>query len=97
MKARVFNVIVQPGKLDELTVGVHEVVQTAAKQQPGFKNALLLTDSSTNKAIYISFWETEADLMASEANGYVREQLAKVMPLLIAAPVQEIYEVSVQE
>jgi hypothetical protein len=35
--------------------------------------------------------------MASEASGYVREQLAKVMPLLIAAPVQEIYEVSVQE
>ena len=97
MKARVFSVILQPGKLDELTDGVHEVVRTVAKQQPGFKNALLLTDSSTNKAIYISFWETEADLMASEASGYVREQLAKVMPLLIAAPVQEIYEVSVQQ
>jgi hypothetical protein len=32
--------------------------------------------------------------MASEASGYVREQLARAMPLLIAAAVQEIYEVS---
>ncbi len=67
------------------------------RQQPGFKNALLLTDSSTNKAIYISFWETGADLKASVTSGQVREQIAKVMPILIAAPVQEIYEVRVQE
>src|SRR6266699_2279864 len=97
MYTRVFTAIVHPGKLDELTRGVREVVLTAARQQAGFKNAILLTDAANNKAIYISFWETEADLRASETSGYVREQLAKVLPILTAPPVQEIYEVAVQE
>ncbi len=45
----------------------------------------------------VSLWETEADLRAGETSGYVCEQLAKVAHMLTSTPVQEIYEVGVQD
>ncbi len=56
-----------------------------------------LLDRSTNKAMSISLWQTEANAQAIGASsGYLQAQLAKVASLLAAAPVIEIYEVAVQ-
>jgi len=69
MHARVLTATVQPGRLEELVRAVHEAVLTTIKPRPGFKNALLLTDPSTNKVITITLWETEADLESHVAAG----------------------------
>ena len=86
------------GKVDEGMQIYRESVLPAARQQRGFKGALGLVDPSTGKGMSITLWETEADAQASGTNTpYLQEQLAKVASLMVAAPVVETYEVTVQE
>jgi heme-degrading monooxygenase HmoA len=81
----------------EEAVGIYrDSVVPAAKQQKGFKGALLLTDPNTGKGISIALWETEADMQAGEASGYFQEQIAKFAAVFAAPPVTEHYEVSLQ-
>jgi len=96
MYARVVTVQVQPGKMDEMISIYRDSVVPAAKEQKGFKGIFALTDTDTNKAISIALWETEADMKAGEASGYLNEQIAKVAPTFAGPPTTERYEVSVQ-
>ncbi len=97
MYARVTIAQVQPGKINEGIQIVRDSLLPAARQQQGFKGALLLTDQSSNKTIAITLWETEADMKAGETSGFYQAQLAKVASLVTAPPVREAYEVSAQE
>jgi len=98
MYARVTITQLQPGKTEEAVSIFRDSIVPAAKQQQGFKGALLLTDPNPNavKGITITLWETEADMSTGETSGYYQEQLAKVASLVAAPPVREAYEVSVQ-
>jgi hypothetical protein len=57
---------------------------------------LLLTDPTTGKGKSITLWETEADMQASEASGYLREQLARLANVLSTQVTREAYQVSVR-
>ena len=97
MHARVVTFQLHPGKTEEAVRIYRDSIVPAAKQQPGFKGARLLTDSNTGKGISISLWETEADLKAGETSGYYQEQIAKLGQVLAFSPTRESYEVSIQE
>ena len=56
-----------------------------------------MLDRSTGKVIAITLWKTEADLLAGETSGYLREQLGKLTHVLATQVVREAYEVAVQE
>ncbi|MDP2659103.1 MAG: antibiotic biosynthesis monooxygenase [Dehalococcoidia bacterium] len=96
MFARVVTVQVQPGKADEATSIYRDSVVPAGKQQKGHSGFMMLVDPNTGKGLSIALWETEADMKAGEASGYLQQQLAKFASLLAAAPVTEHYEVRVQ-
>ncbi len=96
MFARVGTFLPQPGKMEEGIQIFRDSVVPTARQQQGFKGAFLLTNRSSNKAITITLWETEADMRAGESSGYLREQLAKAVSVLTAGPVLEAFEVTVQ-
>jgi quinol monooxygenase YgiN len=95
MYARVVTVMIKHGKKAEGIQLFNEVLIPSARQQPGFKGARLLTDERTGKALLVTIWESEADLIASETSGYFSEQVAKFAPLFASAPVREVYELSV--
>lgn len=95
MHARVTTVQLQPGRVDEAIRIYQESVVPVAKQQRGFRSTMLITDRASGKGMSITVWDSEADLQASEASGYYQEQLAKFGPLLTAAPVREVFEVTV--
>jgi heme-degrading monooxygenase HmoA len=95
--ARVLTGTNQLGKIDEGIQIVRDSILPVTRQQPGYKGYLSLTDRTTGKAISISFWETEVDLLASETSGYLQEQLGKVAHVLATQVVREVYEVAVQE
>jgi quinol monooxygenase YgiN len=97
MHARVITADVYPGNLDALVRGVQDSVMPEARKQPGFKGALMLTDTKNGHVIYVSLWEGEDALKASETSGYVREQLAKTTHLLATPPLLATFEVSVRE
>ena len=94
MFARVITVHAQPGKIDEAATLYRDSIIPAARQQKGFNAAMLLTDPVTGKGISITLWETEADQKASEASGYLAQQLGKIVPLLAGPPVRESFVVS---
>lgn len=97
MQVRVTTVQIQPGKVDEAIRIYRDSVVPAAKQQRGYRSTMLLTDRASGKGIAITAWETAADLQASEASGYYQEQTAKFAPLLTAAPIREVFELSVND
>ena len=96
MNARVVSSQIQPGKTNESVSIYQDSVLPVLKQQKGFKSALYLTDPDTGKALAVSLWETEADMTASWASDYLREQAAKMTEVLAAPGVREHYEVSAQ-
>jgi len=96
MQARVVNVQIEPSSKDEAIALYRDSVLPAAKQQKGYKSAFLLSDPNSGKSISISLWETEADMVAGEASGYLQQQFAKFGAMFTAPPVTEHYEVNVQ-
>jgi heme-degrading monooxygenase HmoA len=68
-------------------------VLPAARQQHGFMGGYLLSNLDTGKAMSITLWESEADLIAGERSGYFLQQVEKFAPLLAGPPVREIYKV----
>jgi hypothetical protein len=97
MYARVLKGQYKPGTFEEATRLYRDSYVPAAQQQQGFKGTLFLTDPTTGAAMTVGLWETEADMKANEANGFLQEQLAKFADLFAGPPtLQESYEVSVQ-
>ncbi len=96
MHARVVTVQLLPGKVDEAIRVYRDSIVPAAKQQQGFKGLYDLVDRGTGKGLSITLWNTEADMAAGEASGYLREQIAKVASSFAAPPTTEHFEVAVQ-
>lgn len=91
---RVTSYLVQQNKIDEVTRIARDTILPAARQQQGFSGLLGLLDRSTSKCIGCTFWASEADLKASEANGYYQAQIAKLQPLLAGQPTREVLELT---
>ena len=95
MHARVISVQLQPGTAEEASRVYRESVLPAARRQPGFQRATLLIDPVTERVLSITQWATEADLVASETSGYLREQVAKLAPYFATPVVSELFSVAV--
>ncbi len=96
MHSRVIHVQIRPDKLDEATRLFRESVIPAMQQQQGNRGGYLLTDRTTGKGLSVSLWESEAAMTASEASGYLQEQLAQFRELFAQPPTPEHYEVSAE-
>ncbi len=96
MYARVTTTQIRPGKVAQATEVYRDSVAPAAQQQHGFRGTYLLTDADTGKGLAITFWDTEADMLAGESSGYYQEQIAKFKDIFAAPPQREGFEVSVQ-
>ena len=66
--------------MDEAIQTVRDLIVPFAKQQQGFKGFLGLSQYA--KIILLTLWETEADLLASEAKGYCEHQVNNLAFLL---------------
>jgi len=71
-------------------------VVPAAREEEGFRGALMLTDPDTGEALSISLWNSEEDMHASEASGFYHRKLNELDALFISTPVRKHYEVSAQ-
>ncbi len=96
MYARLVIAQAKPDKIEELVKIYEGSIVPAAKDQKGCLGAFLLVDNETGKGISQVMWETEADMKAGEASGYLREQIAKAAVTFASPPVVERYEVRVR-
>ena len=93
MHAKVVTFQIKEGRKDDVIRLFQEFVIPGAKKLKGFRGGTLLTDPRSGKAISVAFWETEADILASESSGYYKEWVAKLSEHFAATPVREILEV----
>jgi heme-degrading monooxygenase HmoA len=93
--ARVVSMETLPMSMGEAVRIYQELVVPAAKEQRGFRGALMLTDPDTGEGVSISLWESEDDMHASEASGFYHRKLDELDALFISTPVRKHYEVGV--
>ena len=96
MYARVAQVRIQPQQIDQAVMTYREEVVPALETQPGFKGALLLTQSESGRGISITFWDTETDRTAGEVGGFFQAQLAHFAGMFTETPVRDAYQVAIQ-
>jgi hypothetical protein len=96
MYARVVTIQLDPDRVEEVVKVYRESIWPAGKTQAGHAGGLFLTDPVTGKAISISLWESEADMLAGESSAFLSEQVAKVASAFTAAPLTEHFRVSVK-
>jgi len=78
MYTRVVELTTKPGKARELCTTVDEKVLPILKKQAGFVDeAVLASDTDSNRVLGISFWNSKDD-----AERYHREQYPKVSEIL---------------
>jgi len=98
MYARVLFAQFRPEQTDEIIQLYRQAVVPEQGKQPGAKGTMVLIDRAAGKGISMTFWETEADLQASdEASPYYQALGAKFAPYWTIPQVREVYEVSIQE
>ena len=96
MYARIVTVQVQLDKAEQAIALFRDSVVPANRQQKGFIGIRLFVDRQTGKGVVVSRWQSEADVLASEANGFFQEQNARVILFLTAPPTREIFEIAVE-
>ena len=77
MFARVTHVQAPEGKVEEGLALWRENVLPVTKAREGFVGVLSLVDRETGKALSITFWEGEHDLIASTEAEYHREAIKR--------------------
>ena len=95
MEARVVDLRVVPTEAREMVRIYKNSVLPAARDQRGFRSALLLTDDDTGLGISMSLWETDEDRQEVEANGFYQAQIGKFSDPLTETPVRKHYNVGV--
>jgi len=95
MYARVITVDWKLEQIDEATRFFREEVATALKTQPGFANTRMLVDYATGKGLMVTIWQSEADLKASESNGFLKTQLTGLSQFFASTPTVDRYTICV--
>ena len=93
MHARVITHRVREGNLDHVIRVIRQRIAPAARRQPGFAGFVLMSDRKTRYVVSTSYWETEADMLASGTAQYLQEQISYLINYLSGLPDIEYYEV----
>lgn len=90
MHVRAATVHIQPGKMQELIDLYKDEMAPAVKAKKGFQGQYLMTDVSSGKALAISFWDSDEDVLDTE---YLSEQVrAKFGSVFVGPPNYDHYE-----
>jgi heme-degrading monooxygenase HmoA len=77
-------------------VAVAQGLARVLKERQGFHGLQVLTDQDVGKGVIVSFWETEADVEASEASSSYIGQMSMMSSFLSERLAPETYEVDVR-
>jgi heme-degrading monooxygenase HmoA len=96
MLARVSKFEGSSEKLDELVELFEQELLPNFEAQPGFKGVTFLVDRENGRALGTTFWESEADLRASEEMAHQQRQRAAGAITSEIEPTREVYQVAVR-
>lgn len=94
---RIVTVQFKPGQSDAGLEQYRSGVLPAARQQPGFLGAMMLSDPITGKGVSATAWASRAEMETSQVSGgYLDRQIASMTDFLAAPPVREAYDLAVR-
>lgn len=93
MYARCITASVQPDRVEEAIAIYQDSIIPAARKQPGFVSAMLLTDRSMGRATSVTVWQSDEARAAADASGFLRQQIGKLAPMFLAPPTRELLDV----
>jgi quinol monooxygenase YgiN len=96
MYARVVLTEARSDKLDAGIEGVEKALQESISKFQGFLGAYLLVNRSTNKAIYMTLYESKENADASMQSGASQDVVSKFLDLMVGTPTIEDYEVAIK-
>ncbi|MBO0948963.1 antibiotic biosynthesis monooxygenase family protein [Fibrella forsythiae] len=96
MYARIVQVPLLPDAIAKATDYFRESVGPALKKHQGFKNSRFLVDSTNNRCLMVTLWDSEENRTAAESNGFLQDVLKNMKPYFAGQPVVDYYEVAVQ-
>ncbi len=94
--ARHVTVHFKEGKIAEAEALWHELVVPGLRALNGFRGALFLTDESSGEGASVVWFETKADLLASESGEEFEDTFKKFEPLFAIPPVKRHLTVTVE-
>ena len=94
MLARVTNIRFPPSVKVEVVAVAQGLVQVL-KEQRGFNGLQVMTNPNAGEGVMVSFWETEADVEASETSPSYIGQMSMMSSFLSERLAPETYEVDV--
>src|SRR6202011_155006 len=96
MVARVTHVRVSPADVPESVRLFDESVVPAAREEEGFRGAVLLVRED-GRGIAIDLCDTLEHMRRNESSGFYQTQVAKFADKIVEHPTREIYEVAVAQ
>ena len=98
MHARVWQLRILPGKLEEFADTVESLIVPARKQE-GFRGviALRMDAGTAPEVLLVSLWDSVANLRATEKNLFVTKAIARIMTCCQGVPSIHEHEVLVSE
>jgi len=93
MVARTGTLQVNPERIDDVVRELRDERIPRYREQSGYKGFTVLADRGSGEVIGISFWETEADLEASEQLAAEARQGAAQTGEARAEPARDAFEV----
>ncbi len=84
-----------PGEMDRIAGVARDSVLPAARQLPGFRYGLALTQVGAGLALAVTIWESEAHAVDWETGSQYRQLVTHITPLLHGPPKVNRYDVSI--
>jgi heme-degrading monooxygenase HmoA len=97
MYARMLRMQVKPDRIDEAARLFAEDVVPSCRDQAGYRGAYFLVERKLGECVPMTFWETEADMIATEESRFFQTQLVKFLGLFHHGLIREAYEVAFAE
>jgi heme-degrading monooxygenase HmoA len=96
MVAQITTLQLRPDSIEEAVHIFEREIIPLVQRQIGCRYVTLLTQSAGAELISISWWESEAALLAGQLKSSYQQQVEQLMPLLRCTPVNASYQVSLQ-
>ena len=88
--------LLRPNTVEESLDVLHLTTLPKLKKQKGFKEFLVLIDKAADKVILITLWESEDDMIATEASGFYKRAVDEFSDRVVSEPRKEYYEVAIR-